>query len=199
MFVYSLRNLMRINAFLLLAGMCSAASMGQQVVQRGALGTPASVFDETQQWTTPLLVASDPDVEVYIPDVSNPEWLRLNYRDFEDKKQYVLSFFTFYKTPRACKANQIAWGNGDSEHLDACYDIGYRVRQATVDAHLKTVTLIMAAMVDQAGEIVPASMEHQPISRTWHQLDANSQQALEAATTMIATQMAIYDHKMRHR
>jgi hypothetical protein len=190
---------MRINAFLLLAAMWSAASMGQQVVQRGALGAPASVFDETQQWTTPLLVASDPDVEIYIPDVSNPEWLRLNYRDFEDKKQYVLSFFTFYKTPRACKANQIAWGNGDSEHLDACYDIGYRVRQATVDAHLKTVTLIMAAMVDQAGEIVPASMEHQPISRTWHQLDANSQQALEAATTMIATQMAIYDHKMRHR
>jgi hypothetical protein len=77
-----------------LASTCHA----QQVVQRGALGTPSQMLDETGEWTTPLLVARDSDVEVYIPDVSNPEWLKRNYPDFWNKYQYVMTFLTFYRT-----------------------------------------------------------------------------------------------------
>ena len=98
-------------------------------------------------------MASDEDVHIYIPDITNPEWLKLNYSDFENKGVYVLSMFTFYKTPEACRANQIAWGLGDGAHLDACNWIGYRIRRATIDARQKSVTLIMAGMIDQNGEL----------------------------------------------
>jgi hypothetical protein len=186
-------------AFLLLAGFSSALGFGQQVVQRGALGRPGQVMDETQQWSTPLLVAYDNDVEVYIPDLTSPEWLKKNYTGFMDKGQYVVSMFTFYKTPRACRANQIGWGNADAEHLDACSsDIAYRVREATVDTNQKTVTLIMAAMVGQDGQIVPSSMQQQSITRLWTDLDANTQAALKKATAMVTEQMAIYDRRMRN-
>lgn len=176
-----------------------AAGRAQQVVQRGALGIPSQLLDETGQWTTPLLVAHDSDVDIYVPDVSNQEWLKQNYPDYWNRQQYVLTFLTFYKTPRACRANMIGWGNSDAAHINACEtDIGYRVRQVTVDAHLKTVTLIMAAMVDHNGEIVPGSTERQPISRNWSGLDGNSQQALSKATEFIAQQMKIYDRKLNN-
>ena len=169
----------------------------QQVVQRGALGRPSEILDETGQWTTPLLVAHDSDVEIYIPDVSNADWLKQNYPDFRDKYQYVLTFLTFYRTPRACRANMIGWGYGDAAHLNACeQDIGYRIRRASVDTHLKTVTLTMAAMVDHNGQIVPASVEDQPVSRSWANLDANSQEALNKATAFVTQQMKIYDRRV---
>jgi len=75
-------------------------------------------------------------------------------------------------------------------------DISYRVRQVNVDAHLKTATLIMAAMIGEDGQIVPSSMERQPISRNWHELDANSQEALDKATGLIADQIKRYDRKV---
>jgi hypothetical protein len=91
----------------------------------------------------------------------------------------------------------IGWGYGDAAHLDACEkDIAYRIRRASVDTHLKTVTLIMAAMVDNRGQIVPASVERQPIFRSWSDLDANTQGALQKATDLITTQMKIYDRRM---
>src|ERR1700761_7784601 len=157
---------LRVFLVLLMAGLSSA--LGQQVVQRGTLGAPASVMDETQQWTAPVLLAEDSDVGIYVPDVSSPEWLKRNYAGFMDKGQYVISMFTFYKTPRACRANQIGWGNADAAHLDACTnDITYRVREATVDTNQKTVTLIMAAMVGQDGQIVPSSVQQQAVTRLW--------------------------------
>jgi hypothetical protein len=183
---------------LLLTGLFPASGFGQQIVQRGALGRPGQVLDETQQWSTPLLVASDHDVELYIPDVSNSEWLKRNYSDFIDKGQYVLSMFTFYRTPRACRANQIGWGNGDAAHLEACNDIGYRLRQAVVDTNQRTVTLMMAAMIGQDGEIVPSSIQHQSVTRTWTELDANTQAALKKANGLVAEQMRRYDREVKN-
>ena len=172
-------------------------SQAQQVVQRGALGTPSQILDETGEWTTPLLVARDSDEEVYIPDVSNPEWLQRNYPDFWEKYKYEMTFLTFYRTSRACRANMIAWGYSDAAHVDACEkDISYRVRRLSVDTHLKTVTLTMAAMVDHAGQILPGSVEQQPTSRSWAELGANTQAAIAKATRFVAQQMKIYDQKL---
>jgi hypothetical protein len=190
------RILMFAFAIMCLSGLVPGASSGQQLVQRGALGKPAEVLDDTMQWSTPLLVAGDHDVEIYIPDVTSTDWLKRNYTDFMEKNQYVISFFTFYRNTKACRANQIAWGYSDAAHLDACNDISYRVRQVHVDAHLKTVTLIMAAMIGEDGQVVPSTMERQPISRGWHELDANSQEALDKATVLIAEQMKRYDRKV---
>jgi hypothetical protein len=174
------------------------SGFAQQVIQRGALGRPSQVMDETHQWSTPLLVAKDADVELYIPDITNPDWLKQNYESFRDKKQFTISMFTFYKTPNACQTNQTGWGQADAAHLNACIDsIGYRVREGAVDAHLKTVTLIMAAMVGKDGTIDPDSVQHQEISRTWAGLDENTQTALAKTSAFVTEQMRIYDAKMQ--
>jgi len=182
---------------LLLVLVSGNASLGQQIVQRGALGQPSQVLDETQQWTVPLLVASDKSVLIYIPDITNPEWLKRNYSDFENRGVYTLSLFTFYKTPEACRANQIAWGLSTGAHLDACNWIGYRVRRGLIDPRQKSVTLIMAGMVDQNGNLDPKSIQDQSISRSWDQLDANTQTALKKANALVTEQMKIYDRKIQ--
>jgi hypothetical protein len=104
----SMMNLSRAaGACLVLLSLSSIAAQGQQVIQRGPFGKPAQVLDDTGQWSTPLLVASDSDVQMYIPDVSNPDWLKKNYPDYIDRGTYTITMFTFYKTPTACRANQL--------------------------------------------------------------------------------------------
>jgi hypothetical protein len=181
-----------------LVGVLSLAPVyAQQVVQRGPLGRPALVMDETEQWTAPLLLASDPVVQIYMPDVSSPGWLKRNYDDFKYRGVYTLSFFTFYKTPEACRANQIAWGLGDAAHLNACIAISYRVRRVKVDPVQKSVTLLTAAMVDQSGSIDPSTVEDSNTFRTWDQLDGNTQKSLQKAHEFVSSQMKIYDEKLQ--
>ncbi len=176
----------------------TTTALAQQVIQRGAGGTPAQVLDDTGAWTTPFLAVPARDVEIYLPDVSSQVWLRKNYRSFEDRGQYTLTVFTRYRSPDACRANQIGWGLGDQAHLDACAtDIAYRVRTATVDTNLKTVTLITAGMVDPDGNLDPASVQNNHLVRRWAELDPNTQKALDIATAEITRQMARYDRRLQ--
>ena len=181
---------------LVLAGGLVGRAGGQLVLQRGALGRPALVMDETGQWTTPLPMGSDAEVEVYVPDISTTDWLQRNYTSFFQKQQYELSVFTFYKSLRACRGNQIAWGFGDQAHLEACVDIGYRLRRVLVDVGQKTVTLESAAMVSQDGLLVPDSGPAQQTTRTWAQLDPLMGKVLAQTTALAAEQEQAYDRRL---
>ena len=70
-----LPHIVILSTVLLLASLSPTEGLAQQVIQRGALGVPAQVLDETSLWTTPLALSSDHDVEVYIPDVTSPAWI----------------------------------------------------------------------------------------------------------------------------
>lgn len=173
------------------------ASQAQQVVQRGTFGHPGAILDETDQWTTPLTLVEDHDVILFMPDTSSPPWLQRNYNTWLNRGTYTLTLLTFYRTPAACRANQIAWGLGDAAHWNACLDTGYRMRRALVDPASKSITLQTAAMVDQTGNILPATIQDDHIFRTWDQLDTNTQAALKKADDLISHQMKIYDARQQ--
>lgn len=185
---------MTLLAFLL----CPILSFGQQVIQRGPFGKPAQVLDETQQWSTPLLVSSNRDVEIYIPDVTATDWLSHNYSDFQNRGTYTLSLFTLYKTIAACRANLTSWGMGDAAHLDSCKDIGYRIREVQIDPNQKSVQILMAAMVDQNGKIDETSIQQTPTFKTWDQLDSTAQEAILKANALVTKQMRLYDVRMQN-
>lgn len=163
------------------------------MVQRGALGRPGLVLDYTGQWTIPLLVASDSDVQLSIPDVSNPDWLKKSYRDYIDRGTYILTMFTFYKAPTACRANQLGWGLGDKKHLDACITIGYRIRKARIQLQGETETLLEAAMIDQNGNIDQNSIQTQETFRTWN----HRERALRKTDAIVRQAGKTYDEKVQ--
>lgn len=183
-------------AFLLASGTVFSC-MGQQVLQRGALGAPSQVFDETGQWTSPLPLIGDTEQDVYIPDVSTPAWLDRNYVDYENKGVYTISMFTQYKRPSACRRDLVRWGFSDAAHLDACVDIGYRVREISIDTTQKTVMLIFAAMVGSDGQLLQDAAPPQSMTRRWADLDPLAVAAIAKSNEIVANQMRAYDRKMR--
>lgn len=185
----------RIASLILL--LCPALGFSQQIIQRGPFGKPVQVLDETQQWTTPLLVSSDNNVEIYMPDVTATDWLGRNYRDFQNRGTYTLSIFSMYKSVQACRENLVRLGMGDAAHMDSCTDIGYRVRQVTVDLNQKSVQLLFAAMVDLDGSIIPAFVQQSSTFRTWDQLDATTQKAILKTNEFVTQQMRRYDARIQ--
>lgn len=174
------------------------ALAAQQVVARGAFGRPAQVLDDTGQWSTPLTIASDNDVQISMPDVSNPDWLKKNYDSYQNQGNYTLTFFTRYKNPDACRANQTAWGLGDAAHLNACATVGYRVHTVRIDPHSRSVILLQAAMTDQNGNILPSLIEKRTAYRSWDQLDPINLAAIKKADTLVAAQMKSYYDRLNN-
>ncbi len=181
----------------LILSLYPALGFSQQIIQRGPFGKPVQVFDETQQWTTPLLVSSDSAVEIYIPDVTAADWLGRNYPDFQNRGTYTLSIFSMYKSVQACRENLVKLGMGDAAHMDYCTDIGYRVRQVTVDLNQKSIQLLFAAMVDQDGSIIPAFVQQSSTFRTWDQLDDTTQKAILKTNELVTQQMRRYDVRIQ--
>ena len=70
------------------------------------------------------------------------------------------------------------------------------MRRATVDANLKTVTLIAATMVDQDGNVLPLTVQQDTVTRRWAELEANTQKALTDATAVVTKQMAKYNDRL---
>jgi hypothetical protein len=174
------------------------APSGTQVVQRGSGGAPSYILDDTQQWSVPVLVAQTEGVDLYVQDTSDPQWLARNYRDFIDKHQYVITTVTQYKRPSACRASQVQWGNSDAASINACsLDIAYRIHLLRVDAHLKTISVKMAAMVGHDGQMDPGSVQDQGLERNWTDLPADVQEGLQKTTETVAKQMKVYDARVQ--
>ena len=191
--LHDLRSMLA-SALLLL----STTALAQQVVQRGAFGRPAAILDSGGQWSEAIRIVKSHDVDLYIPDISAPDWLRRHYQDFQDRGQYEITMVTLYRSPKACRDNQTGWGLADAAHLNACAtEIAYRIRNALVDPNLKTVTLISAGMVDPDGNLDQSSLQEQHLVRRWAELDANTQSALQTTTALVTRQMAIYDRKLQ--
>jgi hypothetical protein len=192
------RELGRVAGWVVLT-VAAVAGAAQQVVQRGPLGVPSQLFDDTQQWTTPLQVAANNDLALYIPDVSNAAWLSRNYPDFENKGLYTVSILSHYLRPHACRQDLVRWGMADAAHLDACAaDIAYRVYQVQVDTLQRTVTLQGAFMVGPDGQALGPASAPQANTRRWVDLDATAQAALAKTTELVRAQMSIYDRRIRN-
>ncbi len=189
-------SVMRVLTGLALVGGLACQGRAQQVLQRGALGAPASVLDEARQWTAAIPVAASPQEDVFISDVSTTPWLARNYDDFAGRGVYSVTTFTQYKRPSACRRDLIRWGNGDTAHLNACVDIGYRLRQLRVDLTQKTVTLLFSSMLDQEGNLLQDQTPAQTGTRLWTEMDPFAQEMIGRMNKLVAENMRLYSRKM---
>jgi hypothetical protein len=138
----------RIKAFTLylslfaLAPVCSTAQEGGEWIVRGPFGRPVAVMDEGDHWSSPILVYSDDDQEVYVPDITDPGWLAWFAGDFQQTGAYSVFLYSYFLNDHWClKYAAAAPGATKSDLAKACATIHYRRTRVTVDTHKKTVTI----------------------------------------------------------
>jgi hypothetical protein len=170
----------------------------QQVVQVGALNVPTAVLTRDNQWSSLLPILSTPDLDLFIEDVSNDSWLARNAGDFVDRGQYTITLVSFYKTRRPCRRDQIRAGFSDAEHVNACDNYRYAVRQIAVDSPQSSVTLLFSAMVFSGGALDPSSIHRETRTRGISELGADAQKALADTTKLVDKQSRIYEARQQN-
>lgn len=169
-----------------------------QVIQTAALGVPSEILTQDDQWSTLISILSNPDLNLYVEDVSNDAWLARNADNFVYRGQYTIDLISFYKTRRPCRDDQIHAGFSDSASVDACNNYRYRIRRIAVDTQQNTLTQVYSAMVLSNGALDPSSVLLETRTRGSAGLDADALKALDDTTKLVSKQAHMYYARQRN-
>jgi hypothetical protein len=134
-------------SLLFFAGICSFVS-AQVLIKTAPTGKPTAVRDEANNWSPPILVYSDPDLEIYVPDITTPKWLLSHGRNFRETGTYPISLYSYYKSERACRKDIIPAGHvTDPRWLEACSELRYKVQDIVVDTRKKRITIVQTMLL----------------------------------------------------
>ncbi len=174
------------------------AAPSPQVIHTGALSVPTEVLTTDDQWSSLISILSNPDLDLYIEDVSNDGWLFRNAENFIDRGQYTIDLVSFYKTRRPCREDQIRSGFSDAAHINACDTYRYRIRRIAVDTQQSTLTLVFSAMVYSGGTLDATSIVRETRTRSSTDLDPAALKALTETIKLVAKQSHIYDARQKN-
>jgi hypothetical protein len=179
---------------LTLALLCTAArpqQPPQPVIQVGALNLPGAVLTQNNEWSSLITILSLPDLDFYVEDPSTDAWLARNAQAFLDRGHYVITAVSYYKYPRACRADMVRSGF-DLAHQNAGDQYRYCIRQISVDSPQNAISLLYSVMVFSNGTPDPTSILRDPGTRGFSDLGPDAQKAISAATELVAKQAHQY-------
>jgi hypothetical protein len=144
------------------------ASFGQagQLVKPGPMGRPSLVLDEGEEenWNPPIQVYSDRDIALYVSDQLTLAGIYWDGPRFKKEGKFQTYIYSFYKTDHDCRVQRVPKGHeADPDWLEACADLRYNRRLVTVDANLKTLTVLQSALIKSDGFFHPDLVVNKPI------------------------------------
>ncbi len=106
------------------------------------------VRDESSNWSAPISIFSDADIEVFVPDITTEKWLASHSHHFQETGTFPVSVYTCYKNDRGCKKEVIPAGHGtDPKWIEVCAELRYKVQDIVVDTRKKTVTVTLTILL----------------------------------------------------
>ena len=132
-----------------LFALTSVDAFGQALIIAGPEGRPAMVRDEAGNWSTPIRIYGDPDVEMFIPDITSAGWVSWHAAQFRQTGIYFVSLYSYCKNDHACKREMIPVGHSaDPNWLQACAELHYRVQVLLVDTRKKSINITQTTLMN---------------------------------------------------
>jgi hypothetical protein len=89
---------------LCLFGATPLSASAEPLVITGPFGVPIQVQDEFGNWSIPIKVYSDRDVEMFVPDITSIGWKSWHAERFRQEGVYVVQMLIFHKNSNYCMA-----------------------------------------------------------------------------------------------
>lgn len=157
-------------SLLLLACICASAQEPGTLVVAGPFGRPVAVADEVGHMSIPISIYSDPDLEIFVPDITSQGWIYWFAAGFRQTGIYEVYLYTYFKNNHWCMENvEPATGHPkDPAVIEGCTALRYRRRRIKVDTRKKTVQVLQDYSMEQDG--APRTRENSWVSREPHAL-----------------------------
>jgi hypothetical protein len=109
---------------------------------RGPFGRPVAVMDEGDHWSTPILIYSDDEQEVFVPEITDPGWVSWFAATFRQNGIYSVFLYSYFPNDHWCLKYMTPTPSATkSDFAKSCAAVHYRRTQVEVDTRKKTVTI----------------------------------------------------------
>ncbi len=123
-----------------------------QAIQIGPFGEPILVIDQFGNFTIPIKIYSDPEIDTFIPDVTSAGWIAWNGKLFREKGIYEVCVYRHFKKPSFCLRELIQPDKkNDPALIEGCSKLYYQQRVIHVDTRQKTVTISANILFDNTA------------------------------------------------
>lgn len=75
-------------------------SGGPDSIIAGPFGEPRMVMSEGGEWSYPIKVFADSEVETFVPDITSPGWVSWHVEDFRQKGTYFTYLYIYHRKSR---------------------------------------------------------------------------------------------------
>jgi TonB family protein len=75
-------------------------SGGPDSIIAGPFGEPRMVMSEGGEWSYPINVFADSEVEAFVPDITSPGWVSWHVEDFRQKGTYFTYLYIYHRKSR---------------------------------------------------------------------------------------------------
>lgn len=172
-------------SFFAIAGMCSYAC-AQALIMTSPFGRPTAVRDEADNWSTPISVYSDSEVEIFAPDITSSVWASWHSAHFRETGTYPISLYSYYKTESACRREMIPAGHStDPDWLQACSELRYRLQHVIVDTRKKTITIVQTILMNGDASYHPEYSFPAKITVTFSSARESLAKAVASASAIV--------------
>ena len=76
-------------------------SGGPDSIIAGPFGEPQMVMSEGGQWSYPIRVFANADIETFVPDITSPGWVQWHVQEFREKGTYYTYLYMYRRNTRS--------------------------------------------------------------------------------------------------
>jgi hypothetical protein len=169
----------------ILALTCTDA-IAQELIITAPFGKPAMVMDEVGNYSAAILVYSDSEVEIFIPDITTPGWIWWHGPAFREKGTYQVYLYEHFIKDSFCRRELIpAEHKADPNWLEMCSELRYRRRYISADTRKKTVAVRESISMESTARYNPAYVKEPNLTFRFSELKKPTRLSVARITAII--------------
>jgi hypothetical protein len=163
-----------------------ATSVSGPLVIAGSGGVPTQVQDRSGNWSTPIKVYSDNDVDIFIPDITSARGNRQDEDLFSLEGIYRTQLTFFYKTDKICLDQLTPSEKRNVAYQQACREMRYEADAIMVDTKTTMVQLTTQIRTGADAQIHPEYVLSPKFSSPLAALSAPMAKAISATSEILS-------------
>jgi TonB family protein len=182
-----------IAAYVLAAVALLPPAFSQELLKLAPFGRPIAVMDDGDNWSIPISLYSDSEVEIFVPDITTEGWISWHVKQFRETGKYGVYVYAFYKNDQLCRRERIpAEHEMDPKWLEGCGALRYQRKLVEVDTRKNTVRVYSALVMQKDAVANPTNQkvfnEVFPLAK----LDYSQRQAYQRLSGIVTREMNEY-------
>ncbi|MGB9237043.1 MAG: hypothetical protein WCC04_21755 [Terriglobales bacterium] len=184
---------LRIAVYVLAAVALLPFAFSQELLKLAPFGRPIAVMDEADNWSIPISLYSDSEVEMFVPDITTEGWIAWHIKQFRETGKYGVYVYTFFKNDQFCRRERIpAEDKTDPKWLEGCSALRYQRKLLEVDTRKNTVRVYSVLVMQKDAVANPMNQKVFNVVFPLVKLDSSQRQAYHRLSAIVTREMNEY-------